>query len=116
MLQRIVLVGLEYGSHAEKPIDWYHTVVSIDSFFNTVTNVTGRELPSFIDLFINNGGYSQFDVQYVPNRKRNTIELEIRQDIKTKKGCRLYVGPLAINVQVKFIDFNLNDVLCFLGD
>lgn len=62
--------------------------------------MTGRELPSFIEIFVNNGGHAQFDVQYVPNRKRNTIELEIRQDIKSTKGCRLYVGPLTINVQV----------------
>lgn len=95
-----MIISLEYGSHLDKPVDWYHTVVSINSFLNTVTNVTGRELPSFIDLFINTGGHTQFDVQYVPNRRRNTIELEIRQDIKNKKGCHLYVGPLTINVQV----------------
>jgi aminopeptidase N len=103
VLQRIVVIALEYGGHFDKPVDWYHTVVSIDSFFNTVTSVTGRELPSFIDLFINSGGHNQFDVQYTPNRKRNTIEIEIRQDIKGKKGCNLYQGPLTINVQACFV-------------
>ncbi|KAI6236127.1 TATA binding protein associated factor [Aphelenchoides besseyi] len=97
VLHRILVVASEFSRNMEKPIDWYHMIISLDSFFLTVTSVTGRELPSFLEMFVYDGGHANFEISSYPNRKRNIVEIEIRQE--AGKGRRSYVGPLTIYIQ-----------------
>lgn len=96
----MLVVAIQHSQNMEQPVQWYHMLVSSKSFFRTVASVSGRELSSFLDLFIANGGHAHFEVNFQHNRKRNTIELELRQEPRGQKGRRLYVGPLTIMVQV----------------
>lgn len=45
------------------------------------------------------GGHAKFSLSFIFNRKRNTVELEIRQDTMHQRGIRKYVGPLVVNIQ-----------------
>ncbi|KAJ8933265.1 hypothetical protein NQ318_004810 [Aromia moschata] len=60
--------------------------------------VTGKDMAVFIDQWVRTGGHAKFHLTSVFNRK-NTIELEIRQDATTSLGIRKYVGPLLVTLQ-----------------
>ncbi|KAJ1367780.1 hypothetical protein KIN20_028770 [Parelaphostrongylus tenuis] len=83
----------------DRPATWTHLVVTTETFFRTVTNVTGQEIPTFMEQWIYNGGHASFRVQYVFNRKRNMIELEVKQKVEPGNGRLRYVGPLTVVVQ-----------------
>ena len=47
------------------------------------------------------GGHAKFQLKFVFNRKRNTVELTINQEAadKYETGVRKYVGPVRISLQ-----------------
>lgn len=53
---------MTFSQNMNKPIEWFHMIISTDSFFQTIINVTGRELPTFIDQWIYTGGHIYFEV------------------------------------------------------
>lgn len=99
VVQKILSVSMQFSQKQREPMNWQHMTVSTESFFRTVSNVTGQELPTFLEQWIFGGGHANFQIQYAFNRKRNMIELEIRQDLSTSKGRQSYVGPVAVVVQ-----------------
>lgn len=44
----------------KEPAHWQHMTVSTESFFRTVSSVTGHELPTFLEQWIHNGGHAKF--------------------------------------------------------
>ncbi|VDK17278.1 unnamed protein product [Anisakis simplex] len=99
VVQKILSVSMQFSQKQKEPINWQHMTVSTESFFRTVSNVTGQELPTFLEQWIYGGGHANFQVQYAFNRKRNMIELEIRQDPTVNTGRQSYVGPVTVVVQ-----------------
>ncbi|EYB85626.1 hypothetical protein Y032_0295g1673 [Ancylostoma ceylanicum] len=99
VLHKILSVGQQMAERRDRPATWTHLVISTETFFRTVTNVTGQEIPTFMEQWIHNGGHASFRVQYVFNRKRNMIELEVRQKVEPGNGRLRYVGPLTVLVQ-----------------
>ncbi|KAH0952770.1 hypothetical protein HN011_011355 [Eciton burchellii] len=78
---------------------WSHMLISTNVFAKAIFTVTGKDMSVFIDQWVRTGGHAKFTLSYVFNRKRNTVELEIRQDTTHQKGIRKYVGPLLVNIQ-----------------
>ncbi|XP_058805308.1 transcription initiation factor TFIID subunit 2 [Phymastichus coffea] len=78
---------------------WSHMLISTNVFTKAIFTVTGKDMAVFIDQWVRTGGHAKFNLSFVFNRKRNTVELEIRQDITHHKGIRKYVGPLLVNIQ-----------------
>ncbi|XP_043676662.1 transcription initiation factor TFIID subunit 2 isoform X2 [Vespula pensylvanica] len=87
---------------AQQKIDsglWSHMLISTNVFTKAIFTVTGKDMAVFIDLWVRTGGHAKFSLSFVFNRKRNTVELEIRQDTIHQRGIRKYVGPLLVNIQ-----------------
>uniref|UniRef100_A0A8L8KW73 Transcription initiation factor TFIID 150 kDa subunit n=1 Tax=Heligmosomoides polygyrus TaxID=6339 RepID=A0A8L8KW73_HELPZ len=99
VLHKILSVGQQMAVRRDKPATWTHLVISTETFFRTVTNVTGQEIPTFLEQWVYNGGHASFRVQYVFNRKRNMIELEVKQKVEPSNGRLRYLGPLTVLVQ-----------------
>ncbi|WKY07895.1 hypothetical protein Q1695_007411 [Nippostrongylus brasiliensis] len=99
VLHKILSVGQQMAERRDKPATWTHLVITTETFFRTVTNVTGQEIPTFLEQWVYNGGHASFRVQYVFNRKRNMIELEVKQKVEPGNGRLRYVGPLTVLVQ-----------------
>ncbi|XP_074031440.1 TATA-box binding protein associated factor 2 [Leptinotarsa decemlineata] len=78
---------------------WGHMLISTNVFTKAIFTVTGKDMAVFIDQWVRTGGHAKFHLTSVFNRKRNTIELEIRQDATTSMGIRKYVGPLLVTLQ-----------------
>lgn len=78
---------------------WHHLLISTNVFTKAIFTVTGKDMTVFVDQWVRTGGHAKFTLTSVFNRKRNTIELELRQDCVNQKGVRKYVGPLLIQLQ-----------------
>lgn len=78
---------------------WHHLLISTNIFIKAIFTVTGKDMSVFMDQWVRTGGHAKFLLTSVFNRKRNTIELEIRQDCVNQKGVRKYVGPLLVQLQ-----------------
>jgi transcription initiation factor TFIID subunit 2 len=78
---------------------WHQLLISTNVFTKAIFTVTGKDMAVFIDQWVRTGGHAKFSLNSVFNRKRNTIELEIRQEAVNQKGVRKYVGPLLIQLQ-----------------
>lgn len=87
---------------AQQRIDsglWSHMLISTNVFTKAIFTVTGKDMAVFVDQWVRTGGHAKFNLSFVFNRKRNTVELEIRQDTAHQRGIRKYVGPLLVNIQ-----------------
>ncbi|KAF7285639.1 hypothetical protein GWI33_010292 [Rhynchophorus ferrugineus] len=78
---------------------WGHMLISTNVFTKAIFTVTGKDMAVFIDQWVRTGGHAKFHLTSVFNRKRNTIEVEIRQDATSQTGIRKYVGPLLVTLQ-----------------
>lgn len=78
---------------------WSHMLISTNVFTKAIFTVTGKDMAVFIDQWVRTGGHAKFSLSFVFNRKRNTVELEIKQDGVQNRGIRKYVGPLLVNIQ-----------------
>lgn len=78
---------------------WHQLLISTNVFTKAIFTVTGKDMAVFIDQWVRTGGHAKFSLNSVFNRKRNTIELEIRQESVNHKGVRKYVGPLLVQLQ-----------------
>uniref|UniRef100_A0AC35GHD0 Transcription initiation factor TFIID subunit 2 n=1 Tax=Panagrolaimus sp. PS1159 TaxID=55785 RepID=A0AC35GHD0_9BILA len=89
VLHRLIYVATHFGQLQRQQMHWYYLTLTVETFFQTVLNVTGRE------------------VHYQVNRKRNIIEVEVKQE--AKKGRQIYTGPLTVSVQE--IDGSYNHII-----
>lgn len=78
---------------------WHQLLISTDLFVKAIFTATGKDMSVFMDQWVRTGGHARFHLTSFFNRKRNTIELELRQDCVQQKGVRKYVGPLLVQLQ-----------------
>uniref|UniRef100_A0A1I7UH72 Transcription initiation factor TFIID subunit 2 n=1 Tax=Caenorhabditis tropicalis TaxID=1561998 RepID=A0A1I7UH72_9PELO len=99
VLHRVLTVGLDMSEKKVTPAAWRHLLTTTEAFFRSVSSVTGKEIPTFLDQWVRTGGHAAFSVKFDFNRKRNLVELEVKQDETVGNGRALYTGPLSVVVQ-----------------
>ncbi|XP_038057385.1 transcription initiation factor TFIID subunit 2-like [Patiria miniata] len=77
---------------------WGNMLLSTSGFLKSLSTVSGKDLSLFLDQWVYQGGIVQFTGSFNFNRKRNIVEIELRQDTG-RKGILKYVGPLKVTVQ-----------------
>lgn len=70
---------------------WFQMQLSTTTFERAIGTVTGKQIDVFLDQWVYQGGHAKFTGSFVFNRKRNTVELEIRQNDINSTGIRKYV-------------------------
>lgn len=78
---------------------WFNMLLSTSSFQKAIFTVTGKDIKTFLEQWVRQGGHAKFHGTFIFNRKRNTVELEIKQQDLQSKGIRRYVGPLTVTIQ-----------------
>lgn len=78
---------------------WSRFLMSTAIFSKSIYTSCGKDVEVFIHQWVRNGGHAKFHVTCVFNRKRNTLELEVKQDSVHHRGIKKYVGPLNVIVQ-----------------
>lgn len=86
---------------------WSNMLLSTNSFLKIISTVTGKDIQPYIDQWVCQSGCARFMGNFVFNRKRNVVELEIKQDYNAK-GSMKYVGPLTVIIQELDGSFNHN--------
>ncbi|GMS96400.1 hypothetical protein PENTCL1PPCAC_18575, partial [Pristionchus entomophagus] len=100
VLHKMLSVGEQMGrGRRDNPTCWTYLTLTTNAFFRTVHSVTGQEMPTFLEQWVYGGGHASFHVNFNFNRKRNMVELHIRQEDIGKPGVMMYTGPLTIVVQ-----------------
>lgn len=92
------------SSASQKPASanaWGPMSLSTSNFERTVFTVTGKdkEIASFLEQWIYQGGHAKFSGSFIFDRKRNVVELNIRQPDTSSVGIRPYFGPITVTVQ-----------------
>ena len=54
-------------------------IINTMQFSQSIETVTGKDMGVFLDQWARQGGHARFHMQFVYNRKRNTIEMQINQ-------------------------------------
>lgn len=80
---------------------WGNMLLSTITFEKAVFTVTGKdkEIASFLEQWIYQGGHAKFNGTFIFDRKRNVVELQIRQPDTSSIGIRPYFGPVTVTVQ-----------------
>jgi len=84
---------------------WSNMIITTKTFEKAINMVTGKEMNVFMDQWVRTGGHARFSMEFVFNRKRNTVEMQINQDSvgggggQALRGVRRYVGRIEVAVQ-----------------
>jgi len=80
---------------------WGNMLLSTVNFEKAVFTVTGKdkEIASFLEHWIYQGGHAKFNASFSFDRKRNVVELNIKQQDTGSIGIRPYFGPITVTVQ-----------------
>ena len=70
---------------------WSNFLISTSSFVWAISTVTGKNIDTFLKQWVYEGGHAKFNGSFVFNRKRNTVELEIKQLDIGATGIKRYV-------------------------
>lgn len=70
---------------------WVHLHISTSYFIWAISTVTGKNIDTFLKQWVYQGGHVKFTGSFVFNRKRNTVELEIKQKHTNDTGIRQYL-------------------------
>ncbi|RUS71095.1 hypothetical protein EGW08_021141, partial [Elysia chlorotica] len=101
------LLSLAYNA-SQAPFSfssWTNMLLSTSSFLKIIYTVTGKDIEPFIDLWVQQGGCARFTGSFVFNRKRNVVELDIKQDLSAP-GALKFVGTLNVTIQELDGSFN----------
>ncbi|KAG7269763.1 hypothetical protein CRUP_010788, partial [Coryphaenoides rupestris] len=90
----------KYQSHM-----WSQMLVSTHGFLKSISNVSGKDIGPLIKQWVDQSSVVKFFGSFAFNRKRNVLELEIRQDYSSS-GTQKYVGPIKVTVQELDGSFN----------
>ncbi|ESP05566.1 hypothetical protein LOTGIDRAFT_228096 [Lottia gigantea] len=101
------LLSLAYTASQQKFLNnnWTNMLLSTNSFLKIISTVTGKDILPFLEQWVYQSGCARFYGNFVFNRKRNVVELEIKQD-NSSKGALKYVGPLTVTIQELDGSFN----------
>ncbi|VDM04304.1 unnamed protein product [Schistocephalus solidus] len=73
-------------------------LLSTDSFRRIISTVTGQDIKNFLDLWVYKPGHVRLFAKFQFNRKRNVVELELKQDLQSRSTLN-YTGTLTAMLQ-----------------
>ncbi|VDP80874.1 unnamed protein product [Echinostoma caproni] len=73
-------------------------ILSTTSFRRIISMVTGQDIQNFLDQWVHHSGHVRLSAKFHFNRKRNVVELELKQDLHSR-GTLNYTGPLTVMLQ-----------------
>jgi len=94
------LLSLASSSAQQKVLtsSWTTMLLSTSGFLKSTYAVSGEDINNLIDQWVKRSGVVSFRSSFLFNRKRNVVELDIKQDVSSE-GTQKYVGPLTVRVQ-----------------
>ena len=78
---------------------WSPFVVSAESFQSLLGSFTSKDIKHLLDLWVYKPGIAKLHGTFTFNRKKNSVEIDVKQDMANQRGYRKYVGPISIIIQ-----------------
>jgi len=78
---------------------WQPFLISIESFLALLGAFSSKDIKHLLDLWVYKPGIAKLQGSFTFNRKKNAIEIEVKQDMANQRGYRKYVGPVTIVIQ-----------------
>ena len=78
---------------------WSSLALSTESFTDTLATFSSKDIKHLLDHWVYRSGCARLNVIFNFNRKKNTLELELKQDMANQKGYKKYIGPITFIVQ-----------------
>ncbi|VDM32290.1 unnamed protein product [Hydatigera taeniaeformis] len=73
-------------------------LLSTKSFRRIISTVTGQDIANFLNHWVRKPGHVRLFAKFLFNRKRNVVELELKQDLQSRSTLN-YTGPLTAMLQ-----------------
>ncbi|CAH8829628.1 unnamed protein product [Trichobilharzia szidati] len=73
-------------------------LLSTASFRRIISMVTGQDIRNFLNQWVCRSGHVRLFAKFHFNRKRNVVELELKQDLQSR-GTLNYTGPITVMLQ-----------------
>ncbi|XP_054152986.1 transcription initiation factor TFIID subunit 2-like [Oppia nitens] len=99
VFNKLLSLAINAGPQKFSANVWFNFMISTNSFVWAISTVTGKNIDTFLNQWVYEGGHAKFHSSFVFNRKRNAIEFEIKQMDTQATGIKRYVGPLLVTVQ-----------------
>ena len=119
------MLTLAASSAASKEFEtWNGLLLTTEDFIKGINTVTVKDIQPFFQKWVNSGGHARFKARFGYNRKKNTVELGLEQELGSKsplklmypteayrahkltgfllfsaKNCIPYAGPFPLSVQ-----------------
>ena len=78
---------------------WSPLLVSIESFQSLLGSFSSKDIKNLLDLWVYKPGIAKLHGTFTFNRKKNSVEIDVKQDMANQRGYRKYVGPITIIIQ-----------------
>ena len=78
---------------------WNAFSVSVESFLVLLCSFSSKDIKHLLELWVQKPGIAKLHGTYSFNRKKNSIEIDFKQDMANQRGYRKYVGPITVVVQ-----------------
>lgn len=99
LLNKLITSALEAPKKYTDPNCWTPLSLSTESFTQTLGSFCSKDIAFLLENWVNRSGCARFNASFTFNRKKNTVEIELKQDMMNQKGFRKYVGPITIIIQ-----------------
>lgn len=104
LVQALNCVAIENSNNSKEIVQYDLAAravfcLTVDSFNTNVASLTHKEIGSLLELWAYRPGVARLNFSFSFNRKKNSVEIEIKQDAVNQKGFRKYTGPITITVQ-----------------
>ena len=78
---------------------WQPFLISTESFLTLLCSFSSKDIKPLLDLWVYKPGIAKLTGSFTFNRKKNAIEIDVKQDMANQRGYRKYVGPITVVVQ-----------------
>ncbi len=78
---------------------WSNLALSTESFTDALATFSSKDIKHLLDHWVYRSGCARLNVIFNFNRKKNTLELELKQDMANQKGYKKYIGPITFIIQ-----------------
>jgi transcription initiation factor TFIID subunit 2 len=78
---------------------WTTFLISIESFLSLLCSFSSKDIKQLLELWVYKPGIARLHGTYTFNRKKNSVEIDVKQDMASQRGYRKYVGPITIVIQ-----------------
>lgn len=98
-LTRDIFLQLISKLFNEAQLNTSKLALSLEYLCDRLAEFSSKDLRHLIDHWVVRSGCARFNASFSFNRKKNMLELELKQDMSNQRGYKKYTGPITFIIQ-----------------